>query len=164
MYKGILKHITRAQLDKQVPRHIISQISHDHSSPSGFLYRATVDLKEVQIAINVHHAILIIQNARRRQYLTILSREMEERFEFVDVGALHEVGRVEGHLEPARHGQVLVTVDAVVRLLVDGHMHIESRRIEVKHDGLLFEAEAGEGTGDHFVDIVVEGLLDVDCR
>ena len=50
---------------------------------------------------------------------------------------------------------MLITVNTIVWLFIDGHVHCESGRIEIEHDGLLLEAEARQSTSDHFVDIVV---------
>ena len=153
--EGIFKHFARAQLDKQVPRHIIGQVSHDHGSPSSLFDRATVDFQEVEVAVDVHLAVLVVKDACCRQNLTIVSGEVEQGLELVDVGALHEVGRVERHLEPARHCQLLEAVDTVVGLLVDGHVHGELLRIEVEHNSLLTEAESGERPSDHIVYVIV---------
>ena len=80
---------------------------------------------------------------------------MEQGLELVDVWALHEVRWVQRHVEPARHRQLLETVDPVVWLLVNGHVHGKLLRIEVEHDSLLTEAESGERPSDHIVDIIV---------
>ena len=77
-----------------MPRHVIGQISHDHGPPSRLFDRATVDFQEVKVAVDVHLAVLVVKDACRRQDLAIVSREVEQGLELVDVGALIEVRRV----------------------------------------------------------------------
>ena len=110
-----------------MPRHVIGEVRHDDGPAPSFLNRSAVDLKEVEVAIDVDLAVLIVHDRRRWQDLTIILREVEERLKFVDVVALHEAGRVQRDLEPLRHGQLFVATDTTVLILlfIDSHVHIE---------------------------------------
>ena len=158
------KHLASAELHKEMPRHIVGQIGHDDCAPPSLINSATVDLQEVETSVDVHLALVMINNARGGQDLTVSLREVEQSFQPVDVGALHEVGRVQGHLEPLGHGHLFVTEDTFVAFLVNSHMHVERRRTEVEHDRLLWEAETTKSSCDHILDVVVQGLLDIDRR
>ena len=87
---------------------------------------------------------------------------MEKSLELVNIGTLHEIWWTEADPVPLWHSELLVTEHSVVRLFVDGHVHAEGSWVEIEHDGLLPEAESTQGSSDHLVNIVVEGLLKVD--
>ena len=106
----------------------------------------------------------MVNDARRWQDLAISVCEVEQGLQPVDVGALHEVGWVERNLEPLGHCKLLVAIHPIVWLFIDGHVHVEGRRAEVEHHGLLGEAETRECSSDHILNVVVQGLLDVDRR
>ena len=77
-----------------MPRHVISEVSHDDSPPTSLLNRATIDLQEVEVPIDVHFAVLILHYASGRQDLAVVLREVEKCLKLVDVRALHEIGWV----------------------------------------------------------------------
>lgn len=89
---------------------------------------------------------------------------MEQGLKLVDVGTLHKVRRAKLDPEPLWHRKLLVAIDSIVGLLIDGHVHTESGRVEVEHDELLAEAEATQGAMNHVVDLVIQRLFDVDRR
>ena len=162
MGEGVFEHLARAELDEEVPRHVVGEISEHYGSSSGFVDCATVNLEEVEVSVDVHLAVLVLQDASGGKNLTIILGEVEKCLQLIDVGTLHEVRRVNRHFEPARHCELLVAVHAVVWVFVDRHVYVEGRRVEVEHDSLLTEAEAAESAVNHFIYVVVKGLLDVD--
>ena len=159
----VFKHLAGRKLYEQVSRHIVSEESHDDGTSSRFLNSATVYLQEVQVAIDVHLAVLVLQDACTWQYLAVFLCEMKESLKVVDVWTLHEVGWVKIDSEPGGHSELLVTENYVLGILVDRHVHAKGDWVEVEHDGLLLEAESTQGSCDHLVDVVVKGLLNIDC-
>ena len=164
--EGVLKHLRCAESHEQVPRHVVGQVSHHDRSPPSLIDGATVYLQEVQVAIDIDLAVLIVHDSSSWQDLAIILREVEQRLELVDVGALHEVRWMERYFEPLGHCELLVAEDALVLLtvLINGHVHLECSRVEVEHDGLFAEAESRQSPSDHVVDVVVQRLLYVDGR
>ena len=160
--KGVFQHLARIELHKQVSSHIVCQVGHDYGTATGLVNRSAVYLKEVQVSVNVHLAVLIVENGRGGQDLAVILRKVKQGLELVDVRALHEVRWVKRHVKPAWHRQLLETVDTVVWLLVNSHVHGKLLRIEVEHNSLLTEAESRECPSDHIVYVIVQGLLDVD--
>jgi hypothetical protein len=75
--EGVFKHLASAQFDEKMPCHIVRKISHHESSSPRFFDGATVDLQEVEVSVNIHLAVVIIQDASGRENLTVISSEME---------------------------------------------------------------------------------------
>jgi len=71
MNERVLKHRACAQTQKQVPSHIVGQIRHNYGTTTGFLYSSAVDLQEVEVAIDVDLAVLVLHNRCGRQDLAV---------------------------------------------------------------------------------------------
>ena len=145
-----------------MPCHVVGEVGHYNRAPSSLLDRATINLQVVEVPVNVHLTVLVLDDACTRQNLAIFLREVEESRQFVNVGTLHKIGWAKRHIEPLGHGQLLVAIDAIVRFFVDCHVHTERGRVEVEHHELLSEAEPTQGPMDHILNVVVQGLLDVE--
>lgn len=163
MDKWVFKHFAGRQLNEQVSSHVISEESHDDGAPSRLFDSTTVYLQEVQAAVDIHLAILVLQNARAWQYLAVFRCEMEESLKLVYAWTLHEIWWVKTHAEPGRHSKLLVTKYSIVLFFVNRHVHAEGGRVEVEHDGLFLKTESAQGSCDHLVDVVVQGLLNINC-
>jgi len=153
--EGVFKHLTRAKFDEKMPRHIVRKISHHESSSPRFFDGATVDLQEVEVSVNIHLAVVIIQDASGREDLTVISSEMEQSLQLIDVRALLKLRRVDWNLEPFGHRDLVVTHETGVWFFINRHVNVESGRIEIEHYSLLSESETTKGSSNNLVDVVI---------
>lgn len=147
-----------------VAGHVVGEIGHNDSSFSGFLDRRARYLDEVAISVDVHLALLVIDDVGGRQDLTVALVEMEERLHVVDMRSDQEVRWAQVDSEPDRHRQVLIPVEASRRGLVNLHVDPERHWVEVDHDLLLTEPEALPSRCDDVVDVAVYSLFNEDVR
>lgn len=74
----VFQHFRARKLHKEVPRHIVSQVSHHDCSLTSFLHRRTLYFAEVNIPVDIHLAISIVYTLGCRQNFTIPLIKVEQ--------------------------------------------------------------------------------------
>ena len=85
--------------------------------------------------------------------------EVEQSQDRVEVVCADEVGRLNRYIHPL--GRRALIVPRNVFRLCDLHVNTIRYRVEVEHDGLLFESEGLMSLPNNRVYILVNGLLEV---
>ena len=101
--KWVFKHMSSCQPDEQVSCHIVSQVSHNSSALTSFLYCCTLYFQEVEISIDVHLATFIVKHVCSRYQLAVSMIEMEEGLQIVDIWRRKEIRRSKFDTKPIRY-------------------------------------------------------------
>lgn len=144
--------------------HVIGQVSHHNGSPFGFFNRSTWNLEEVNISVNIHLAVSIINDLVYWHYLTVACIEMEKSLKIVNIWSHHEVWRSHIYSEPVWDWQMFESHKTLGRVFIYLHVHAEICRVKVNHDFLFFKAETLPSCTNDLGNILINSLFDEKIR
>ena len=160
----VFHHQRRVEMNEVVLTEVVSQIRQHKRPLLSLLNRAGIQLDVIALPVNVDSLLPIIDDLRRRDHPAVANRKVEECQQIINVLRCQKVRCSEGQVEPFGNGDLRVPAwhrPILWNLLLDLHMHLESVRVEIKHDGLLSKPILIVNFRCNFIQVLINGLFNV---